>query len=70
MKISISSLGKVGWISDEKGYRYLTKEEKAAAAEKKRTSPIRDKSTKIADEKNHIKAKNNILQFKLIKNNS
>lgn len=43
--------------TNEKGYRYLTKEEKAAAAEKKRTSPIRDKSTKIADEKNHIKAK-------------
>ena len=43
--------------TDEKGYRYLTKEEKAAAAEKKKTSPIRDKSTKIADEKNHVKAK-------------
>lgn len=43
--------------SNDKGYRYLTKEEKAAAADKKRTSPIRDKSTKIADEKNHIKSK-------------
>ena len=43
--------------TNEKGYRYLSKEEKAAAAEKKRNSPIRDKSTKIADEKNHVKAK-------------
>lgn len=43
--------------TNEKGYRYLTKEEKAAAAERKKTSPIRDKNTKIADEKNHIKSK-------------
>lgn len=41
----------------EKGYRFLTREEKKAAALKKQTSPIRDKSKKIADEKNHIKTK-------------
>lgn len=43
--------------NNEKGYRYLTKEEKAAAADKKRNSTIKDKSTKIADEKNHVKSK-------------
>lgn len=43
--------------TNERGYRFLTKEEKAAAAAKKREAPIRDKGTKIAEEKNHIKTK-------------
>lgn len=43
--------------TNEKGYRFLNKEEKAAVMEKKRAAPIRDKSTKIADEKNHIQSK-------------
>lgn len=41
----------------EKGYRFLTREEKKAAALKKRSYHIRDKSSKLSEEKNHIKTK-------------
>ncbi|UWY29365.1 relaxase/mobilization nuclease domain-containing protein [Flavobacterium sp. TR2] len=43
--------------TNEKGYRFLNKEEKAVVAEKKRETLSRDKDRKISDEKNHIKAK-------------
>lgn len=44
-------------LTNEKGYRFLNKEEKTLVAEKKRENPTRDKDKKISDEKNHVKSK-------------
>lgn len=43
--------------SNEKGYRFLTKEEKSILLEKKAKSNIREKKINVADEKNHVKTK-------------